>query len=141
MTARELISTLAGKTIHKIDLVPLESSHEYPAILQIDLSGGQSMLIRLTPKGRAMLERAVSGEDYEYPDRWLGSKLDSFRPAGRWFVPEGFIVPQSSSEYASCRALAARGLLKSGSVKPCAELPYGQGGYVLTKKGRSALGR
>jgi|HubBroStandDraft_5_1064220.scaffolds.fasta_scaffold2631971_1 hypothetical protein len=88
-----------------------------------------------------MLERAVTGEDRQYPERFEPGADPWIRPAGRWFVPAGFIVPQSSGEYAACRALASHGLLKSGHVKPCAELPYGQGGYVITKKGRSALGR
>jgi hypothetical protein len=97
------------------------------------------MLIRLTLKGRAMLERAVAGEDYQYPERYEPGPDPWVRAAGRWFVPKGFVVPNGSGEYAARRALASRGLLKSGSVAPRAELPYGQGGYAITRKGRSAL--
>lgn len=60
-------------------------------------------------------------------------------PERRWFVPAGLVVPSGSAEYAACRALAARGLLKAGSVGPQPGLPNGQGGYLLTRKGRLLL--
>jgi hypothetical protein len=63
------------------------------------------------------------------------------RPAARWFVPKGFVIAQGAAEINACRALILRGLLRPSHIPRSPELPYGQGGYAITKKGRMALGR
>ena len=96
-------------------------------------------LVKLSSKQRELLARAAVGEDRQLPE-WLDPGPPPFvRTAMRWFVPPGLVVPSGSTEYSACRALAARGLLKSGSVPRSAELPYGQCGYLLTAKGRRSL--
>lgn len=96
--------------------------------------------MKLSPKQRELLTRAAVGEDRQLPARLDPGPPPFMRPAMRWFVPPGLVVPSGSNEYQAARALAAKGLLKSGTVPPSPELPYGQGGYLLTKKGRGALG-
>lgn len=93
----------------------------------------------LAPKQREVLARSAVGEDRQLPARYDPGPPPFMRPAMRWFVPPGLVVPSGSVEYQAARALAARGLLKLGSVPPSPELPYGQGGYLITKKGKSAL--
>ena len=96
--------------------------------------------MKLSPKQRELLTRAAAGEDRQIAE-WIDPGPPPFvRPAMRWFVPPGLVVPSGSNECQAVRALAAKGLLKAGSVPPSPELPYGQGGYLLTKKGRGALG-
>lgn len=94
---------------------------------------------KLSPKQHEMLARAAAGEDCQLPESYDPGPPPFVRPAMRWFVPPGLLVPNGSNEYQAARALAAKGLLKTGTVAPSAELPYGQGGYLLTKKGRKAL--
>ena len=95
--------------------------------------------MKLSPKQRELLARAAAGEDRQLPE-WLDPGPPPFvRPAMRLFVPPGLLVPNGSAEYQAARALAAKGLLKSGSVPPSPELPYGQGGYLVTKKGWKVL--
>lgn len=94
---------------------------------------------KLSPKQRELLARAALGEDRQLPDRYDPGPPPFVRPAMRWFVPPGLLVPSGSAEYQAARALAAKGLFKSGGVPPSPELPYGQGGYLLTPKGRKAL--
>ena len=91
--------------------------------------------MKLSPKQRALLARAALGEDRQLPERYDPGPPPFVRPAMRWFVPPGLVVPSGSAEYSACRALQARGLLKMGNVPPSPELPYGQGGYLVTKKG------
>ncbi len=93
----------------------------------------------LSPKQHEVLARAVAGEDRQLPERYDPGPPPFVRPAMRWFVPPGLVVLSGSAEYQAARALAAKGLLKPGSVPPSPELPYGQGGYLITKKGKSAL--
>lgn len=93
----------------------------------------------LSPKQREMLARAVAGEDRQLPERYDPGPPPFVRQAMRWFVPPGLLVPNGSNEYQAARALAAKGLLKPGGVPPSPELPYGQGGYLVTKKGWRAL--
>lgn len=95
---------------------------------------------KLSPKQRALLMRAATGEDRQLPERYDPGPPPSVRLAMRWFVPPGLVVPSGSAEYQAAHALVVRGLLKPGGVPPSRELPYGQGGYLLTKRGRRALG-
>ena len=60
-------------------------------------------------------------------------------PRGAGSSRPGLIVPEGSAEYAATRALARRGFVRMGSVPRSPELPYGQGGYLLTAKGRKLL--
>ena len=85
----------------------------------------------LTHPQRALLARALAGEDRVIPERvYLGP--DAFVvPARRWFVPPGCLVP-TGAEHSSCLALMRRGLL--------APWYGGQGGYQLTPAGRTAAG-
>jgi hypothetical protein len=101
--------------------------------------GGVNRDWKLSPKQRALLARCAAGEDRELPERYDPGPPPFVRPAMRWFVPPGLVVPNGSAEYQAARVLRARGLLKFGGVPPSPELPYGQGGYLLTKKGRKAL--
>jgi hypothetical protein len=97
---------------------------------------------KLSPKQREVLTRAAAGEDRQIPEQHFytrSGRLEDWLPARRWFVPPGLVVPSGSNEYQAARALAARGLLKMGTVPPSPELPYGQGGYLITPKGRRAL--
>ena len=94
---------------------------------------------KLSPKQREMLARAVAGEDRQLPEHYDPGPPPFVQPARRWFVPPGLLVPSGAGEYAAVRALQARGLVKMGSVPPSPELPYGQGGYLITPKGRRAL--
>lgn len=94
---------------------------------------------RLSKKQLELLECARSGEDRQLPERYDPGPPPFVLPARRWFVPPGLIVPSGSAEHGACRALAAHGLLRLGSVGPSPELPYGQGGYLLTAKGRRTL--
>ena len=89
---------------------------------------------KLSPKQRELLARAVTGEDRQLPERYDPGPPPFVRPAMRWFVPPGLLVPSGSAECQAARALAAKGLLKPGGVPPSPELPYGQGGYLVTKK-------
>ena len=94
--------------------------------------------MKLSPKQRELLVRARLGEDRPIPEQRLyerSGRVSFVMPARRWYVPPGLLVPSGSAEYQAARALAAKGLLKSGGVPPSAELPYGQGGYLVTKKG------
>lgn len=95
--------------------------------------------LRLSPKQRELLAQAMLGEDRQLPERYDPGPPPFVRPAMRWFVSPGLVVPSGSAEYQAVRALAAKGLLKLGGVPPSSDLPYGQGGYLLTKKGKSAL--
>lgn len=97
--------------------------------------------MKLSPKQRELLSRAARGEDRQLPERLLeeSGRMPFVDPARRWFVPPGLLVPWGTGEHNAARALARRGLLKPGSVGPSSELPYGQGGYLLTSKGRQAL--
>jgi hypothetical protein len=95
--------------------------------------------LKLSPKQREMLVRAAAGEDRQIPEFLDPGPPPWVRPAMRWFVPPGLVVPNGSAEYSACRALRARGLLKAGGVPRSPELPYGQGGYLLTAKGKAAL--
>ena len=97
------------------------------------------MKLKLSFKQREVLARAASGEDRQLPERFDPGPPPCVQPARRWFVPPGLIVPSGGGEYACVRSLQARGLLKMGSVPPSPELPYGQGGYLLTEKGWKAL--
>jgi hypothetical protein len=97
--------------------------------------------MRLSPKQRELLSRAASGEDCQLPEHYDPGPPPFVRPARRWFVPPGLLVPNGSGEYAAARSLAAKGLLKPGNVPQSPELPYGQGGYLLTAKGRKILVR
>lgn len=96
---------------------------------------------KLSPKQRELLSRAASGEDRQLPERFYqeSGRMPYVVPARRWFVPPGLLVPSGTGEYNSARALARRGFLKPGGVGPSPELPNGQGGYLLTPKGRKAL--
>jgi hypothetical protein len=93
----------------------------------------------LSPKQREVLVRAAAGEDRQLPERYDPGPPPFVRPAQRWFVPPGLLVPSGSAEHQAARALAAKGLLKAGRVPPSPELPYGQGGYLMTKKGWKTL--
>lgn len=102
---------------------------------------------RVSPKQAELLVRAFTGEDRIIPERFeyerdrraaYGYRKITTRPEQRWFVPAGMVVPDGSAEYAACYALRRRGYVEPGSVGPCAELPYGQGGYVLTAAGWKA---
>jgi hypothetical protein len=95
--------------------------------------------MKLPPKQREMLARAVSGEDRQIPEFYDPGPPPWVQPARRWFVPAGFVVPSGSNEYQACRALAARGLLKSGGPPRSPQNPYGLGGYRLTTRGKAAL--
>lgn len=95
--------------------------------------------MKLSPKQRELLARAALGEDRQLPERYDPGPPPFVRPAMRWFVPPGLLIPNGSNEYAAARALAWRGLVKLGTVPRSAELPYGQGGYLLTTKGRKSL--
>lgn len=97
--------------------------------------------MKLSPKQRELLSRAANGEDRQLPERLCEEPghLPYVRPAMRWFVPPGLLVPSGTGEYNAARALVRRKLLKLGSVGPSPELPNGQGGYLLTPKGRRAL--
>ena len=97
--------------------------------------------MKLSPKQRELLSRAASGEDRQLPERLHEEpgRMPFVVPARRWFVPPGLLVPWGTGEYNAARALARRKLLKLGSVGPSPELPHGQGGYLLTSKGRKAL--
>ncbi len=93
---------------------------------------------RLSPKQREMLARAAAGEDRQLPEQLhyeRSGRLAFVMPPRRWYVPPGLLVPSGSVEYQAARALAAKGLLKPGGIGPSPELPYGQGGYVVTEKG------
>ena len=90
---------------------------------------------KLSPKQREMLARAAAGEDRQLPERYDPGPPPFVRPAMRWFVPPGLLVPSGSAEYQAARALVAKGLLKPGGVPSSPELPSGQGGYFVTKKG------
>ncbi len=95
----------------------------------------------LSPKQREVLARALRGEDRQLPERLeytRSGRLELVMPARRWYVPPGLLVPSGSAEYQVARSLAARGLLKPGSISPSPELPYGQGGYLITPRGRRA---
>ena len=94
---------------------------------------------KLSPKQREMLARAAAGEDRQLPECLDPGPQPFVRPAMRWFVPPGLLVPNGSNEHQAARALAAKGLLKPGTVPPSAELPYGQGGYLVTQKGWRTL--
>lgn len=94
---------------------------------------------KLSPKQREVLARTAAGEDRQLPERYDPGPPPFVVPARRWFVPPGAVVPSGSAEYQAARALAARGLLKRGGIPPSPELPYGQGGYTITPKGRRAL--
>ena len=94
---------------------------------------------KLSPKQHELLSRAALGEDRQLPERYDPGPPPFVRPAMRWFVPPGLLVPSGSVEYQAARALAAKGLVKPGGVPPSPDLPYGQGGYLLTAKGRKAL--
>jgi hypothetical protein len=85
--------------------------------------------VKLSPKQRVLLARAAAGEDRQLPGE---------QPR-RWYVPPGLLVPSGSNEYQAAYALRARGLLKMGGVPPSSDLPYGQGGYLITAKGRKLL--
>ena len=77
------------------------------------------MSCKLSTKQRELLTRCAVGEDRQLPE-WLDPGPPPFvRPARRWFVPHGLVKP--------------------GSIPPSSELPYGQGGYLLTAKGRKFL--
>lgn len=93
---------------------------------------------KLSPKQRELLARAAAGEDRQLPERahYEAGRLTFVMPARRWFVPPGLLVTNGAGEDAAARALARRGLVKRGNVPPSPELPYGQGGYLLTPKGR-----
>lgn len=91
--------------------------------------------MKLSPKQRELLARAAAGEDRLLPARLDRGPPPIMRPAMRWFVPPGLLVPSGSAEYQAARALAARRLLKPGTVPRSSELPYGQGGYLMTQKG------
>lgn len=96
----------------------------------------------LSPKQKEILARAMAGEDRQIPEQRYYTKagrLEDVMPARRWYVPPGLLVPSGSVEYQAARALAAKGLLKPGGVPPSPELPYGQGGYLITAKGKKAL--
>ena len=95
--------------------------------------------MKLSPKQRELLARAAAGEDRQLPERFEPGPPPFVRPAMRWFVPPGLLVPNGSNEYAAARALARRELVKHGSVPRSPELPNGQGGYLLTKKGWKLL--
>ena len=94
---------------------------------------------KLSPKQRELLARAAVGEDRQLLERLDPGPPPFLRPGMRWLLPPGLLVPNGSAEYSAARALAAKGLLKSGNVPPSPELPYGQGGYLVTKKGWKAL--
>jgi hypothetical protein len=94
---------------------------------------------KLSPKQRDLLARCATGEDRQLPERYDPGPPPFVMPARRWFVPPGLLVPEGSAEYAAARALAAKGLVRSGGISPSPELPYGQGGYLLTPKGKKAL--
>jgi hypothetical protein len=98
--------------------------------------------VRLSPKQREMLARAASGEDRQISERLHHEpgRQPFVVPARRWFVPPGLLVPEGSGEYAAARALARRGLVRPGGVGPSPELPHGQGGYLITARGRRVLG-
>jgi hypothetical protein len=95
--------------------------------------------VKISPKQREMLARAAAGEDRQLPERYDPGPPPFVIPARRWFVPAGLLVPEGSAEYAATRALRRHGLVMMGSVPPSSDLPYGQGGYLLTKKGWKAL--
>jgi hypothetical protein len=95
-------------------------------------------MTKLSPKQRELLMRGVAGEDRQLPERLDPGPPPFVVPAMRWFVPSGLIVPNGSSEHAAVRSLARRGLVKMGNVPRSTELPYGQGGYLLTTKGKKA---
>lgn len=107
------------------------------------MSKARKAPLKLSPKQREVLARAAAGEDRQIPEQCYytrAGRLEDVRPARRWYVPPGLVVPSGSPEYQAARALAAKGLLKAGSVPPSPELPYGQGGYLITAKGRRVLG-
>lgn len=96
----------------------------------------------LSPKQRELLARAMRGEDRQLPEKLhyeRSGRLSFVQPARRWYVPPGLLVPSGSNEYQAARMLAAKGLLKPGRVSPSVELPYGQGGYLITPKGKKLL--
>jgi hypothetical protein len=95
--------------------------------------------LRLFAKQRELLARCAVGEDRMYPERLDPGPPPFVQPAQRWFVPPGLLVPNGSNEYAAARALARKGFVRFGSVPPSSDLPYGQGGYLITKKGTLAL--
>lgn len=102
----------------------------------------QRSAVKLSPKQREVLARAAAGEDRQIPEQRYytrAGRLEDVMPARRWYVPPGLVVPSGSPEYQAARALAAKGLLKPGGVPPSPELPYGQGGYLITPKGRRVL--
>lgn len=94
---------------------------------------------RLSSKQRDLLARCATGEDRQLSEHYDSGPPPFVMPARRWFVPPGLLVPEGSAEYAAARSLAAKGLLKPGSVPRSPELPYGQGGYLITPKGKKAL--
>jgi hypothetical protein len=96
----------------------------------------------LSPKQRALLARAMLGEDRQIPERLhyeKSGRLSCVQPARRWYVPPGYLVVEGSAEYSASRALASKGLLKHDSVPQSPENPYGLGGYSITAKGKSTL--
>jgi hypothetical protein len=98
--------------------------------------------VKLSSKQHAMLTRALTGEDRQLPEQLhyeRSGRLSFVQPASRWYVPPGLLVPSGSHEYQSAYALRSRGLLKMGGVPPSPELPHGQGGYLITPKGRKLL--
>lgn len=94
--------------------------------------------MRLSPKQREMLARAVAGVDKTIPERWDPGPPPFVMPERRWHVPPGYIVVDGSAEYAACRVLKRRGLLRHDSVRSESH-PNGLGGYAITAKGRRAL--
>ncbi len=103
------------------------------------MSRRRKVPLKLSPKQREVLSRAAVGEDRQLPERYDPGPPPSVMSARRWYVPPGLLVPSGSVEYQVARALAAKGLLRPGRVPPSPELPYGQGGYLITPKGRRAL--
>ena len=98
--------------------------------------------LRLSPKQRELLARAMLGEDRQIPEQLhyeRSGRLSFVMPARRWFVPKGFLVVEGSAEYSAARSLAAKGMLKHDLAPRSPELPYGQGGYSITAKGKRAL--
>lgn len=93
----------------------------------------------LSPKQRALLARAMLGEDRQIPEQLHYERSGFVMPARRWYVPPGYLVVEGAAEYSASRALTAKGLLKHDSVPQSPENPYGLGGYSITPKGKRSL--